>query len=264
MHNIVVPEVWVTAVTNRGLAYLPNVVRNFTRQKYPLKKLCIIINSVVNKSKIREYVENQGVNATIVFMPTSSLGECLNRSVDLMFEEKSAYVFSKMDDDDYYGENYLLHNVADMMRIHADIVGRRDLQIFVPERRRLYFMKNGGHRKFVNWVQGSSLTIRRDVFAHVRFPNRNTGEDTRFQQDAKKKGFRIFASCISDYVVIRHVDKGKHTWKIELQSLLKRCVDLGSKKSAEFEKEDHLCDVLQGQNVDPFLRLKPYLSGSTK
>lgn len=257
MHNIIFPEVWVTTVTNRGLSYLPNIANNFKRQIYPRKKLCIIINSETEKKDVIDFLEKQDVteNLVVVSMPNSTLGKCLNRSIELMFEEKTYWIWAKMDDDDFYGPNYLASNILDMMNKQADIVGRRDMYIYIPEMSSLMFLKNGGHNDWTNWVQGASLTVKKYVLAKVRFPERNKGEDTGFLNNAAKKGFRIYASNTSDYVVIRHIDNKHHTWKMNIKKWLRNCIPLSKERSREFEEENHL------YYSDNILTIKPYISG---
>lgn len=232
------PEVWISVVTNRGLKYLLNISENFSRQSYPNKKLCVILNSDTDEHVVNNYFLTAKINVTVLSMPKSTLGECLNRSIDIM--PRSSRVWSKMDDDDFYGPSYISRHVSDMIRTGADIVGRRDMQLYVPEIRKLYFMLNGGHNKFTGWVQGSSMTVKSYVFSYVRFPKRNKGEDTQFQKDSIRKGFKIFASSLTDYVVIRHVDNINHTWKIDLRNLLKRSFFMGVSRTRLFERYNHV------------------------
>jgi hypothetical protein len=109
MHNIVVPEVWVTTVTNRGWGYLPNVANNFKRQVYAKKHLCVILNSAeLDEKQATEFFhEHEIKNVIVVSMPEATLGACLNKSIELMMKS-NAWVWAKMDDDDYYGAKYLL------------------------------------------------------------------------------------------------------------------------------------------------------------
>lgn len=215
------PKIYVTTVTNRGYRYLPNIINNFIRQSYPLKKLIIIFNSAdIKKEKVIDQLYSNGITeCEVQVFPDKSLGACLNYSISKIPENYD--IWCKMDDDDYYGEKYLLTNLEAMFRSKADIVGRRDMYIYVHELNKLFFKENGGNNKFVSWVQGASLFVKKNVFNKVLFPDKNKGEDTQFGENAQIKGFKTFASPINDFIVVRHLNNNNHTWKIDLVKYLK-------------------------------------------
>jgi len=220
-NNLTFPKIVVTSVTNKGYLFLPNIINNFIRQTYPLKKLIIIFNSSDVKEDVikDELYSNAITDYEIKIIPDQSLGHCLNYSVGKIPDDYN--IWAKMDDDDYYGENYLMTNLEAMIRSKADVVGRRDMYIYVPGWNKLYFRKNGGHNVFVPWVQGASLVVKKHVFKKVMFPNKNKGEDTQFGHEVRRKGFKTFAAPINDYVVIRRLHNKNHTWLIDLKKYLR-------------------------------------------
>jgi glycosyltransferase involved in cell wall biosynthesis len=219
----IIPEIQVATVTNRGWSYLANVANNFKRQLYPHKKLIVILNSKTpTKEAVEQYLKDNNIpeNLRQVFsMPEYSLGACLNYSVDMMVP--TAKVWVKMDDDDFYGENYLVFQMKAMLKTGADIVGRRDMYIYVPEWKKAFFRKNGGHNQFTTWVQGASLCVKKHVFDKVQFPDKSRGEDTAFGHAARNAGFRTYAGPVKDFVVIRHASNDYHTWQLDLKDYLK-------------------------------------------
>lgn len=227
-HNL--PKIVVASVTNKGYRFLPNIINNFIRQTYPFKKLIIIFNSADVKEDVikDELYSNAIIDYEIKIIPDQSLGHCLNHSIGKIPDDYD--IWAKMDDDDYYGENYLTTNLKAMMFSRADIVGRRDMYIYVPEWNKLYFRKNGGNNILVPWVQGASLFVKKNVFKKVIFPDKNKGEDTHFGHEVRKKGFRTFAAPINDFVVIRRLHNKNHTWLIDLKQYLRYGVPINVKK----------------------------------
>lgn len=219
--NYVLPEVMVACVTGRGPDYLPNVVNNFKRQRYDNKRLFVVLNSnAMEADWVQNYLREKGVpRSEVVSLPELSLGACLNHTIDNL--PVTTKIWAKMDDDDFYGENYLLINVRPMIEKKADIVGRRDLYMYIPEWKKAFFRKNGGRNGWVPWVQGASLTVQVHVFLKVRFPDINKGEDTSFGHAARNAGFRAYAATVEDFVVVRHVNNDFHTWKIDLKKYLR-------------------------------------------
>lgn len=224
MDNNKSPKICITTVTNKGYKYLPNIINNFLRQTYPYKKLIIIFNSVdIKKEVVEDQLYSNGIIDCIVeIIPDKSLGQCLNYSINQIPE--SYGIWCKMDDDDYYGENYLMTNLEAMLRSNADVVGRRDMYIYVPEWKKLYFKKNGGNNMLVPWVQGASLFVKKNVFNKVMFPDKNKGEDTHFGHAVRNNGFKTFAAPINDFIVVRRLNNRNHTWLIDLKKYLKHSV----------------------------------------
>jgi GT2 family glycosyltransferase len=220
------PHIFVVAVTNKGYNYLSNVINNFIRQTYPFKRLMIIFNSSdIKKEDIDEKLFLNGiVDAIVKIIPDESLGYCLNESIKEIPEEYN--VWCKMDDDDFYGKNYLTTNLKAMLQSKADIIGRRDMYIYVPEWKKLYLKYKKVNNKFVDWVQGASLFLNKIVFNKVLFPDKKRGSDTQFLLSCKNNGFKIFAAPINDFIVIRRLNNHNHTWVIDLNKYLNDCVYL--------------------------------------
>jgi len=122
-----------------------------------------------------------------------------------------------MDDDDYYGKNYLMTNKKAMSYSRADIVGRSDMYIYVPTWDKLFYKKIQGSNQFVKHVAGASLFVKKRVFKKVLFPDKKSGVDIVFTSKAIKNKFKIFAASTNDFVVVRRLYNNDHTWKIDLK-----------------------------------------------
>ena len=65
------------------------------------------------------------------------------------------------------------------------------------------------------------MFVKKYVFNKILFSNISIGEDVNFGESASKIGFKIFTAPINDYIVVRHIDSNKHTWKRDMVSYLK-------------------------------------------
>jgi len=179
-------DINVVCVSNRGLDYLPNIINNYKRQSYEFKRLHIIFNSKVNKDDVENYIK----------------------------ESKIEYaIWCKMDDDDYYGKNYIMHNLEGMLKSKCLIVGRSCIFVYIPETKKVVIKNNGGVSKRTKFVYGATLFIDRKVFSQMKFPTRNSGEDSDFLRKANKKRIMIYSSTMNDFISIRHLNSKFHTWK---------------------------------------------------
>lgn len=214
-------KIVVTTVTKRGYKYLPNIINNFTRQLYPHKKLVIIFNSDdIEKEIVAEKLKENGItDFYIEIFPDKTQGYCLNHSIQQIPEDFN--IWTKMDDDDYYGKNYLMTNLEAMLYSKADIVGRSDMYIYVPKWNKLFFRKDKGNNQYVKWVAGASLFVKKHVFNKAMFPDEKAGVDVGFGNVATRHRFTVFAAPVNDFVVIRRINNYDHTWKINLNGYLR-------------------------------------------
>jgi len=205
-------DINVVCVSNRGLDYLPNIINNYKRQSYEFKRLHIIFNSKVNKDDVENYIKESKIeNYFVSYSPSKTLGECLNYSIKKMPEEYA--IWCKMDDDDYYGKNYIMHNLEGMLKSKCLIVGRSCIFVYIPETKKVVIKNNGGVSKRTKFVYGATLFIDRKVFSQMKFPTRNSGEDSDFLRKANKKRIMIYSSTMNDFISIRHLNSKFHTWK---------------------------------------------------
>lgn len=202
----------IVCVSNRGLKYLPNIINNYKRQNYESKRLHIIFNSKVEKDDVENYIKESKIeNYFVSYYPDKTLGECLNSSIKKMEEEYT--IWCKMDDDDYYCSNYLLHNLEGMLKSNSLIVGRGSIFVYVPETKKIFIKNTGGISRYTKFVYGATLFVDRKVFSQIKFPTKNSGEDSDFLSNATRKKIKIYSTTMNDFISIRHIDSKFHTWK---------------------------------------------------
>ncbi|MGE5702649.1 MAG: glycosyltransferase [Clostridia bacterium] len=197
--------------------YLANVFHNYARQLWPKKELIIIVNH--DRANLERYrkMAKRYKNVVVYRLPQKkTLGACLNFAV-----KKAKYDFiAKFDDDDYYAPLYVLGSLRAIMFSRADIVGKRDYYMYLKGSNVLLLRSHRSEHRFVSVVPGATLFVRRNVFRHVRFANRNIGEDVKFCQDCKAKGFRIYSAGKRHFAAIRRKNSRNHTWRISDRRLL--------------------------------------------
>jgi cellulose synthase/poly-beta-1,6-N-acetylglucosamine synthase-like glycosyltransferase len=197
----------VIACTNRQ-AYVPKIIENFQRQTLLEKELIIIINSTVMAVDIVGY--------QVLRIPEKvSLGSCLNKGISLA---KYDYV-TKMDDDDYYGPDYLKEVYDALLRTNADVVGKSSFYIYFQknEELRLYnpnrenqWIVNHGPYKGAYFLSGATLAFKKKVLDQVSFPDVNVGEDSDFQRRCFEAGLKMYSLSKDNYAYFRYNDPLHH------------------------------------------------------
>ncbi|MEV7606245.1 glycosyltransferase [Paenarthrobacter sp. NPDC089322] len=142
-----------------------------------------------------------------------TLGECLNRCVSAA----SGEVLTKMDDDDYYGPNYLADLLYALDYSKADVVGKLAHHMhFVASGATVLRMPHMEHRNS-RMVMGPTITARRELFEHHPFEPLNRGEDTAFLKAVTTSGGTIYAADRFNFCQMRQTDG--HTWDLTDEEL---------------------------------------------
>ena len=195
----------VVACTNRA-EFIPNIMANFQKQTLKEKELILILNS----SKLNVEIEN-----VLQFPEEMSLGECLNRGV-----ASAKYdVVAKMDDDDYYGPDYLTEAYVALLQTNADIVGKssfyiyfkksQEVHLYNPKRENCWIL-NHGHYKSSYFMSGATMAFKKDIFKKINFSHVNQGEDSVFQRSCFENGLKMYAISKEHYAYVRYAAQQHH------------------------------------------------------
>ena len=208
----------VVACTNR-LAFVPKMIENFQRQTLKEKELIIIINSSVLEVDLAGY-------RVLQFPKEVSLGACLNKGVQL-----AKYEFvTKMDDDDYYGPDYLNEVYQAFVEKKADVVGKssfymyfqkgNELRLYNPNHENRWIVNHGPY-KSSDFLSGATLAFKKSILDKISFPDVNVGEDSGFQRLCYENRLKMFSLTKDHYAYIRYQDPQHHHSDAE-DSLLRR------------------------------------------
>ena len=200
----------VITVTNRSFS-LDNILNNYLIQNYKTKELIIIINN--NSIDINEWNELTSFRNDIKILKMDekkSLGECLNLGI-----EKSSFSYiSKFDDDDYYGPNYLVDAINAFKYTDAGIVGKYTVYAYMEGTNELILRYPEHENRYMDYVAGSTLTFKKEIYEKVKFKHKNKSEDTIFLRDCIALGYKIYSSDRFNHVISRRENLSTHTWKI--------------------------------------------------
>ncbi|MFB8377299.1 glycosyltransferase [Paenibacillus taichungensis] len=215
-------DVTVIACTNRA-EYFDRLLANYRRQKYRAKELIIILNK--DSMELKHYMEKSKRRSDIRLYQIpekKSLGQCLNYAV----ARAKHKVIARFDDDDYYSPYYLNTMMHALNQSKADIVGKRACLVYLESSSKLLLRHPKDQNCHVDQVAGATLMGRKKVFSKVRFRRVSLGESVGFLIRCKRKGYKIYATDCSHYVIRRRANKSSHTWKISDRKLLAQSIEL--------------------------------------
>ena len=180
-------------------------------------ELCLLTHGFELSGAARERARHLGLELQHTMADsTVLLGSCLNRLVEMA----SGDVYTKMDDDDEYGSNYLSDQLHALDYSGADIVGKQAHFVRLVDRNitALRFVER--EHRFTDLVMGPTIMGSAEVFREIPFADRQRGEDTRFLGDVVRAGGHIYSSDRFNFTLTRRGREGGHTWNADDSEIL--------------------------------------------
>jgi hypothetical protein len=189
---------------SRRSEYIENIFANFCRQRYPDKELIIVLNGIERRAA-EMAARKFNIEKLQLVKPaqTLTLGDGLNLSA----AASRGHFWCKIDDDDYYGQDYLTEAVEYMISFPYDVVGKKHVHVFFPADHKGYrttdkeFASVGFPRH-----AGPTIFTTRNVVQEIPFHPLNIGEDAAFYRDLHRLDYQIISSTTENFVYVRHQD----------------------------------------------------------
>ena len=193
----------------------------YRRQTYPHKELVFGANlDHLDDEWVERFI---GERADVVLLRTNadhSLGESLNRARAVA----SGDVWTKFDDDDYYGPRYLEDLVLALESSRAAIVGKGTFYSYVEDRDGLYLTPQAPENQFsARYVHGGTITADRRAVEGIDFLPVRRGTDSLFLQQCKLADLRIYSADRYNFTYIRYKTPGHHTFDVANEDFLRTC-----------------------------------------
>lgn len=139
---------------------MADIFATYERLDYEIKELIIILHR--NSMSIDEYraKAEQYKDIKVWQLDESyTLGECLNFAID---NTKYDYI-AKIDDDDYYGRNYLIDQMNVFNYTDADVTGKSKRFVYFESNNTLWIMKGLGEDTETIGTAGGTILAKRKV-----------------------------------------------------------------------------------------------------
>lgn len=210
------PKISVVCSTNRP-AHLLHLVQQVGGQADVEVQLVLVAHGFdADNRRIRHDAAEAGISELIVTSaPVEwSLGECLNAAV----ERADGEVVAKFDDDDIYGEYYLLDQVNALRFSGADLVGKQASYAYLTRQEAIVLRNPEREHRWTSFVAGPTFVAPAATFKAAQFPAVTRGEDTEMLAGLTRDGARIYSADRFNFVQIRGA--GRHTWTVDDNELL--------------------------------------------
>ncbi|WP_018947726.1 glycosyltransferase [Thioalkalivibrio sp. AKL17] len=207
---------------------VPQAIETYRTQSYPNRELILVYNGV-QPEELPEECEAPDIR--VAHVPGDRFaGAALNLGAQLA----SGACCFRMDDDDIYGENYLLDMMLWLRCADATVWGKGPAPLKFEEAPEVY-VRPGSRQPFQIvspevlhagqfWLCGNSIAYRRTHPEASGYRDAALGAaDTFFNREAASNAIVLVLDPFND-VAVRQSDSGGHTWRINPQDL-KRAAD---------------------------------------
>ncbi|HNP35704.1 MAG TPA: methyltransferase domain-containing protein [Woeseiaceae bacterium] len=153
------------------------------------------------------------------------LANGLNAALDVA----SGDYIAKIDDDDYYGPNYLSDALmAFDYAPDAGLVGKKTFFAYIEATDETVLRFPGQCYRYCRQVHGGTLVWNRRRLEGLAFEPVQRGTDTKFLDAVRREGIAIFSSDPFNFAHVRYSDKTRHTWTIDDQEFISKAIKVGS------------------------------------
>ena len=195
----------------------------FHQQRYPNKELIVVVNTdAVDMTSVHDRSSQFPEVRVIQLHQEKNIGVCLNVGV----AQAGGKYWFKMDDDDFYGPNYLLDMVQLAETTDFHIIGKPPAFIFLESEGQVYLRGKAHRSQFsigathTSHLCGATLGGRKDLFSGFSEDHRAC-VDTGFVENGKAMNQTLLTGDFWNFVAFRAADKGRHTWRHDDEGIVK-------------------------------------------
>ena len=214
----------VTAIcASRRPQFLAHVAAQLTQQTHRPLHVIFVAHGKGHDLAAIERAFSGVTSITLIDLPDpdATLGEALNRALELCQTD----LVTKIDDDDFYGPDYVRRTLAAFFcngHEGVGIVGRGQAYCYVEDGDALVLRFGSHYRNCIRpQVFGGTIFWSRAALDDQRFAALPRADDTAFFKAAVEKDVKVFSCEPFDYVHVRYADPSAHTWKIETSEFLR-------------------------------------------
>jgi hypothetical protein len=222
-------KVSVLAATNRP-QQLDHLLAQVARQTHRPLQLVLVPHGF-DAGDAADRARAAGIEDVVVRTAPASLtlGACLNLALDAADGD---YV-AKLDDDNYYGPDFLGDLVDAFGYTDAAVVGKWAHYVHLEATGATVLRFADLEHRYVDKVQGGTIVAEAGLARSLRFGDLPRGVDTDFLGRARARGAKVYSADRFGFVSVRRGEAGAHTWQVSDAELLARSSEVAFYGPAE-------------------------------
>ena len=216
---------------------IDGVLETLARQQEVRQRPIILTHGFEAPDAARSRAHELGLEVDwVVGDAADSLGANYSR----MLERVEADFIAKMDDDDLYGDYYLLESLVAADYARAEVVGKHAHFVHLESENVVVLRFPEWEHRYTAFLSGPTLVATTELARAVGFPDTTLGEDSGFLKRASEAGARMYSASRFGFVQRRGTGSA-HTWGISSAEVLAtgRITHWGEPGDAEIPGEVH-------------------------
>lgn len=205
---------------------LPGCLDTFQRQSYPNKEWILVFNGPAPPAPEALGLAGEGDEIHVTHVPGDFFaGACLNRGQQIA---RGDYCF-RIDDDDLYGDNYILDLMLSQRAFEADVFGKMPSPLFFegeqqvhlrPQRFKPWTCADGSlFREGRLWIGGNSVSHRRNAVPSDLYANNVLGAADSVLNLNVAASSHVAIADDFNIAAERRDDLSSHTWRKDLRGV---------------------------------------------
>ncbi len=218
------PPVSIITPTYRA-PMIERCIRTFNKQTYPNKEMIIVFNGDAALPEVMTNLIANNDHIQLITVPREMFtGACMNLGIHVTDNQH----LLKMDDDDYYGDNYVLDMMLYNRAVDADVICKPNTSFYTfecepgvylrKEKRTTHTIKQLTRDSvFRNYlVAGNSISLMSRRARSLAFDDYSYGAaDASFIYSCAASNFKLCTVDRLNMLISRRDDLSSHTWKEE-------------------------------------------------
>lgn len=206
---------------------MPRCLKTYNQIKYPNKELVIVFNGNELPGYKEAGLKKPQPDIVITHVPSDMFaGAALNAG---HMQATGKYCF-RIDDDDHYGENYILDMVLQAKAVDAELFGKPPVPMIFEGNKKIYAKNDSLSFTIASqaalssgsvWLGGNSIAGTKEFFKSNNYPDLSYGAaDTGLVAGISGQASRTFAFMDRfNLVAERRSDVHSHTWRTNQDKL---------------------------------------------
>lgn len=211
------PRVSVIAPTIR-----PHLVRDLIetagRQVDVDVQLLLLLHGFdADESELQTLAREAGLAELVVLR--AGMDRSLGQNLNALVSASGGDVIAKFDDDDLYGQHYLLDACFALDYSGAELVGKEARYLYLESMDATVLQNAHREHRWADLVGGPTMVGPRSTWTATPFEHRTLGEDTTFQRAILAAGGGIYSADRYNFIQMRGARAG-HTWRSDDERIL--------------------------------------------
>ena len=208
------PLVSVITVSKRP-QLLEECLKKYKQQTYKNREWIVVVNKENTElDKFKELVKLYSDVRMEIIHEENNIGVCLNLGIELA----KGKLWFKMDDDDFYGPNYLTDMILAWKTSGADLIGKPPAYMYSKREDALYLRNSHTTSNTIasktDTVCGATITGMKDSMDLNQFSQRlRACVDSHYLECAFGHGMRVHLTDIYNFIIYRSDKEDAHTWR---------------------------------------------------